>query len=44
MMAQPRKPMKPPNRRSLREFLSRVTPKNLRREVNSGSPVGREAL
>lgn len=29
---------------SLRQLLSRVTPKNLHGEVDSGPPVGREAL
>ena len=31
-------------RPSLRQLLSRVTPKNLHGEVDSGPPVGREAL
>jgi antitoxin MazE len=31
-------------RASLRQLLSRVTPKNLHGEVDSGPPVGREAL
>ena len=31
-------------RPSLRQLLSRVTPKNLHGEVDSGLPVGREAL